>query len=203
MPAVPDVRFRGRICCKTRSIGGRPTEIGNNRNLQELPRDIGGAGYASIWETCIPSTDRRTSVVKRSPSPAPNGASVPNNIRSAPGRFKNCVLVFSQHGGLVDRPMVMELPPRATHLHEPSGCANPKLEPNSGSFANAFFTSHKEVIVIVTLRREIVERHADSRWPAKQLRIALPDGRPSAPDTADRIIHARSFPVRPVGTERF
>src|ERR1700736_5154902 len=118
-------------------------------------------------------------------------------------RFKNRALVFSQHCGLVDRSMVMELPPRATHLDEPSGCTNPKFKPNSGSFAQAFFTSHEEVIVIVTLRREIVERHADSRWPAKQLRIALPDGRPSAPDTTNRIVHAGSLPVRPVGTERF
>src|ERR1700737_5026953 len=74
---------------------------------------------------------------------------------------------------------------------------------NSGSFTVAFFPSHEEMKVIATLRYEIVERHADSRWPAKQLRIALPDGRPSAPDTANRIVHARSLPVCPVGTERF
>ena len=48
-----------------------------------------------------------------------------------------------------------------------------------------------------------MECHAHSRWPAKQLCIALLDGRPSAPDTTNRIVHARSLSVRPVGTERF
>jgi hypothetical protein len=48
--------------------------------------------------------------------------------------------------------MVMDLPPRAMYLDEPSGCTNSKLKPNSGSFAQAFFTSHEEMIVIVTLR---------------------------------------------------
>src|SRR5580700_9245437 len=66
--------------------------------------------------------------------------------------FKNRALVFGQHCGLIDRPMVMELSPRATHLDEPSGRTNPKLKPTGGSFAQAFFTSHEEVIVIVTLR---------------------------------------------------
>jgi hypothetical protein len=63
--------------------------------------------------------------------------------------------------------MMMELPPHATHLHEPSRCANSKLKPNSGSFTVAFFTPHEEMKVIVTVRNEIVERHADNRWPAK------------------------------------
>ena len=63
--------------------------------------------------------------------------------------------------------MVMELPPHATHLDEPSRRTDSKLKPNSGSFTVAFFTSHEEMKVIVTLRYEIVERHADSRWPAK------------------------------------
>src|SRR5580700_6729513 len=98
--------------------------------------------------------------------------------------------------------MVMELPPYTTRFDEPAGCTNSKLKPNSGSFAQPFFTSDEEVIVIVALCREIVERHPDSRWSAKQLRIALPDGRPSAPDTTNRIVHARSLPVPPVGTER-
>ena len=63
--------------------------------------------------------------------------------------------------------MVMELPPHATHLDEPSRRTNSKLKPNGGSFTVAFFTSHEEMKVIVTLRYEIVERHADNRWPAK------------------------------------
>ena len=63
--------------------------------------------------------------------------------------------------------MVMELPPYAMHLDEPSRRTNSKLKLNGGSFTVAFFTSHKEVKVIVTLRYEIVERHADNRWPAK------------------------------------
>jgi len=118
-------------------------------------------------------------------------------------RSKNRALVVSQQRWLVDRPMVMDLPPRATRLDEPSGCANSKLEANSGSFAEAFFASNEEMVVIVTLRCEIVERHADSRWSAKQLRIPFLNGRPSSPDTANRIVHARSVTLRPVGSERF
>ena len=86
-------------------------------------------------------------------------------------RSKNRALVVSQQRRLVDRPMVMDLPPRATRLDEPSGCANSKLEANSGSFAEAFFASNEEMVVIVTLRCEIVECYAHGRWPAKQLRI--------------------------------
>src|ERR1700704_7175407 len=97
--------------------------------------------------------------------------------------------------------MVMELPPHATHLDEPSRRADSKLKPNSGSFTVAFFTSHEEMKVIVTLRHEIVEHHADRRWPAKQLVIPFPDGRPSSPDTTNRIVHARSFPIGPVSSE--
>ena len=63
--------------------------------------------------------------------------------------------------------MVMELTPHATHLDEPSRRTNSKLKPYSGCFTVAFFTSHEEMKVIVTLRYEIVERHADNRWPAK------------------------------------
>jgi len=63
--------------------------------------------------------------------------------------------------------MVMELPPHATHLDEPSRRTNSNLKPNSGSFTVAFFTSHEEMKVIVTLRCKIVERDADKRWPAK------------------------------------
>jgi hypothetical protein len=59
--------------------------------------------------------------------------------------------------------MVMELAPHATLLDEPSRRTNSKLKPNSGSFTVAFFPSHEEVKVIVTLRYEIVERHADNR----------------------------------------
>ena len=118
-------------------------------------------------------------------------------------RSKNRALVVSQQRWLVDRPMVMELPPRPTRLDEPSGRANSKLEANSGSFAEAFFASNEEMIVIVTLRCEIVECHADGSWPAEQLRIPFLDGRPSSPDTANRIVHARSITLRPVGSERF
>ena len=57
-------------------------------------------------------------------------------------RSKNCALVVSQQRWLFDRPVVMELPPRATHLDEPPGRANSKLDPNSGSFAEAFFASN-------------------------------------------------------------
>jgi hypothetical protein len=99
--------------------------------------------------------------------------------------------------------MVMELPPHATHLDEPSGRADSKVDPSSGSFAEAFFASNEEMIVIVTLRCEIVECHADGSWPAKQLRIPFLDGRPSSPDTANWIVHARSITLRPVGSERF
>ena len=63
--------------------------------------------------------------------------------------------------------MVMDLPPHTTHLDEPPGCANSKLKPNRGSFAEAFFTSYEEIIVITPLRYEIMENHADGRWPAK------------------------------------
>src|SRR2546423_552498 len=73
--------------------------------------------------------------------------------------------------------MVMELPPHATHFDEPSRRTESKIKPNSGSFTVAFFASHEEMKVIVTLRHEIVEHHADRRWPAKQLVIAFPDGR--------------------------
>jgi hypothetical protein len=97
--------------------------------------------------------------------------------------------------------MVMELPPHATHLDEPSRRTNSKLKPNGGSFTVAFFTSHEEMKVIVALRYEIVEGHADNRWPAKQLRITFPDGRPSSPDTTNRIVHARSLPIGPVASE--
>jgi hypothetical protein len=63
--------------------------------------------------------------------------------------------------------MVMELPPSATHLDEPSRRANSKFNPNRWSFAEAFFPSHEEMVVVVALRREIVERHANNRWPVK------------------------------------
>jgi hypothetical protein len=63
--------------------------------------------------------------------------------------------------------MVMELAPHATHLDEPSRRTDSKLKPNSGSFTVTFFTSHEEMKVIVTLGFEMVERHADNRWPAK------------------------------------
>jgi hypothetical protein len=62
---------------------------------------------------------------------------------------------------------MVELPPYAMHLDEPSGRPNSKLDPNRGSFAKAFFTSHEEMIVIVAVCYEIVERHTDKRWPAK------------------------------------
>src|SRR6201988_562286 len=97
--------------------------------------------------------------------------------------------------------MGMELPPHATHLDEPSRRTKSKLKPNSGSFTGAFFAAHEEMIVIAALRCEIVERHADCRWPVKQLRVALLDGRPPAPDAADRIVHAGTFSIRPVGSE--
>ena len=45
------------------------------------------------------------------------------------------------------------------------------------------------------------EAICDNRWPAKQLRITFPDGRPSPPDTTNRIVHARSLPIGPVGSE--
>jgi hypothetical protein len=68
---------------------------------------------------------------------------------------------------LIDGAVVMELPPDAMRLDEPSRRTNSKLKPNGGSFAAAFFTSNEEVKVIITLRNKIAERHADSRWPVK------------------------------------
>src|SRR6478736_1153786 len=50
--------------------------------------------------------------------------------RSPERLSKNRALVVSQQCGLVDRPMVMEQPPRAMYLDEPSGCTNSKLKPN-------------------------------------------------------------------------
>src|ERR1043165_6043366 len=87
------------------------------------------------------------------------------------------------------------------HLDEPARRANSKLKPNRWSFAEAFFTSHEEIKVVVTLRHEIVERHADNRWPVKQLRIAFPDGRPPPPDTSNRIVHDWSLTTGPVSSE--
>ena len=182
------------------------------RIRMELPRHPGASLPRAIRATqderrggfetaCTGGTRQNETVPLQTPAHAlPRSLS----LRCRPERRpKNRALVVSQQRWLVDRPMVMDLPPRATRLDEPSGCANSKLEANSGSFAEAFFASNEEMVVIVTLRCEIAERHADSRWSAKQLRIPFLDGRPSSPDTTNRIVHARSSTLRPVGSERF